>query len=128
MIVADTSIWIEAERKPEGPVAGALRELVDADLLALALPVRLELVAGVARRNRKTLVRALTALPVLRPTDETWQRIERWVPMAADRGERFAVTDLLVAALAADIDALVWSLDDDFARMERLKMVRRHDV
>jgi predicted nucleic acid-binding protein len=43
--------------------------------------------------------------------------LERWIPHPADRGERFAVTDLLIAQLASDIGALVWSLDDDFKRL-----------
>jgi len=44
----------------------------------------------------------VSALPVVAPSEETRQRIERWI------------TDLLIAGLAHDIDALVWSLDTDF--------------
>ena len=58
------------------------------------------------------------------PSDETWQLIEGWIEPAANRGHRFAVTDLLIAGLAHEADALVWSLDADFERMESLKMVR----
>ena len=50
--------------------------------------------------------------------------IEGWIAPAADAGHRFAVTDLLVAGLAHDIGALVWSLDSDFDRMETLGLVR----
>ena len=42
---------------------------------------------------------------------------------AADAGERFSITDLLIARLADEVGALVWSLDSDFARMARLKLV-----
>ena len=66
----------------------------------------------------------LSALAVARPTDETWALIERWVATAADKGQRFGVGDLLIAALAAERGALVWSLDRDFERMERLKLVQ----
>jgi predicted nucleic acid-binding protein len=41
--------------------------------------------------------------------------------------ERFGLTDLLIASLANSVGGLVWSLDDDFARMERLKFVSRYD-
>jgi predicted nucleic acid-binding protein len=102
--------------------------LLDGDDIALPSPVRLELTAGVARRDRQALLRGLASLPGLYPTDETWDLIARWVPAAADKGHRFGLTDWLIAALAAEIDALVWSLDADFARMERLKMCRRHVV
>ena len=99
-----------------------------ADEVALALPVRLELLAGVARRDRAALTRALSALPVLRPSDDTWSLIERWVPVAADKGRRFALADLVIGALTAEMGGLVWSLDEDFEQMERLKFVQRYDV
>lgn len=125
MIVVDTSVWIDAHRRPAGGNARALLDLIDADEVALALPVRLELEAGVARTDRAALLRGLSALPLLRPSDETWAAIERWVPGAADRGQRFGLSDWLIAALAAEIDAPIWSLDADFGRLELLKMVRR---
>ena len=124
MIVVDTSVWVAATRGPATGIAAALRRLVDADEVVLALPVRLELLAGVARKDRRTFTRALSALPVVVPSEDTWRLIEGWIEPAADTGHRFAVTDLLIAALAHNIDALVWSLDADFERMESLGLVR----
>ncbi|MEW6321491.1 MAG: PIN domain-containing protein [Acidobacteriota bacterium] len=128
MIVVDTSVWIEAHRRPSGATAAALNSLLDADEVALALPVRLELLAGVSRRDRAALARGLSALPVLRPSPDTWTQIERWVPMAADKGKRFGLSDWLIAALAHEIDALVWSLDRDFAELESLRIARRYSI
>ena len=71
-------------------------------------------------------MRALTALPIVIPTEDTWRVVEGWIAPAADRGHRFAVTDLLVAALAHEVDALVWSLDSDFERMEELGLAKRY--
>ncbi len=124
MIVVDTSVWVEATRRPSGSVAATLGRLLDADEVALALPVRLELLAGVARRDRAAFRRGLSGLPVVVPTDDTWRLVEGWVGPAADAGERFAVTDLLIAGLAEDIGALVWSLDADFHRMAQRGLVR----
>jgi predicted nucleic acid-binding protein len=123
VIVADTSIWVEADRRPVGVLPDALRSLIDADELALALPVRLELTSGLRRENRGIFLRRLSGLPIAVPTENTWAIVERWIPIAADKGHRFAVTDLLIAALADEVGALVWSLDDDFDRMARLGMV-----
>jgi predicted nucleic acid-binding protein len=128
VIVVDTSIWIDAHRRPTGSAARSLKDLLDADEVALALPVRFELTAGVARRDRPALVRALSGLPLVRPSDETWRLIEQWVPAAADAGHRFALSNWLIAALANEIGGLVWSLDEDFAKLERLKFVRRYDA
>ena len=126
MIVVDTSVWIDAQRRPSGTVANTLKALLDADEVALPLPVRLELMTGVSRRERVALLRGLSALPVIRPTDETWKLIERWVPAAADKGYRFGLSDWLIAALASEIGGIVWSLDEDFAGLERLKLVSRY--
>jgi predicted nucleic acid-binding protein len=121
VIVVDTSVWIAAPRRPY--VDKVLQQLIDADEAAVALPVRLELWAGVARHDRKAHRAAFGALPQLVPTDQTWQLLTEWIARAADAGERFTVTDLLIASLTSDIGGLVWSFDKDFERMEKLGFV-----
>ena len=124
MIVVDTSIWVDALRRPGTPRAVTLQQLLDADEVALALPVRMELLSGVARKDRSALKRGLSAVPVLRPAEETWRLIERWIDPAADAGFHFSVTDLLIAGLAHEIGALVWAIDADFAWMAQMGFVR----
>lgn len=124
MIVVDTSVFVSTMRQPLGPPASMLRGLLDADAVVLALPVRMELMAGVASRDRARLRRALAGLPLAVPTEETWQTVEAWIEPAAAAGHRFAVSDLLIGGLAAELGALVWSLDSDFERMEALGLVR----
>ena len=121
MIVVDTSVWVEARRNAR--IASTLDSLIDADEAALALPVRLELWAGVARKDRKAFLRAFSALAQVVPTEETWAPLPSWVERAADAGERFSLTDLLIASLAREIGGLVWSLDGDFRRMARVGLV-----
>lgn len=128
MIVVDTSVWIEAQRKPAAATRRALGQLLDADEVALALPVRLELLAGIARKDRRAFARGLSALPVLVPTDETWRLIEGWIAPAADKGYRFTVSDLMIAGLTHEIGGLLWSRDADFGRMEQLGLVHLYDI
>jgi predicted nucleic acid-binding protein len=123
MILIDTSVWIDATRMPSGQNARVLRELIESDDAALALPVRMELLAGIAQRDRAVFRRALTALPVVAPTEETWALIESWVAPAADAGHRFAISDLLIAGLAHELHGLVWSLDRDFEYLAALGYV-----
>jgi predicted nucleic acid-binding protein len=126
MIVVDTSVWVAAQRHPSGETAGTLLSLLDADEVALALPVRLELLAGISKSDRPRFARAFSALPVLMPTEETWGPLDNWIARAADAGQRFAITDLLIARLADEIGGLVWSLDSDFERLARLKLVQMY--
>jgi predicted nucleic acid-binding protein len=126
VIVVDTSVWVAARRNPGGEVFTTLQGLLDAGEVALALPVRLELWAGTAKADRRAFRRAFSALPLLVPTEETWKPLDEWIARAADAGERFAVTDLLIARLADEIGALLWSLDRDFERMAHLKLVHSY--
>jgi predicted nucleic acid-binding protein len=126
VIVVDTSVWVEATRTRGARTRETLQGLIDADEAALALPVRMELAAGLATKDRAAFMRALSALPLLVPTEDTWTLVEGWIAPAAGKGHRFAVTDLLIAGLTHEIGALVWSLDDDFARLEALGHIRRY--
>ena len=127
MIVVDTSVWVAVLRSREAPEAFALTALLDADEVILPVPVRVELLLGAPARERTRLRRALSALPIAYPVEETWTLVENWTERAADAGHRFGVGDLLIAAVASERNALVWSLDRDFERLERLKFVSLYE-
>ena len=80
--------------------------------------------SGASRRDLGALRRALSSLPLLYPTDETWDVVSRWIDVASAAGQRFGITDLLIGALAHETGALVWSLDADFTRLQRLRLVQ----
>ena len=123
LVAVDTSVWVAALRRAQGQEAERLRPLLDADLVALAAPVRVEILSGASQQDRRRLRQLLSVLPVFFPAAGTWELIDDWVNRAGDAGERFGFADLLIGALAAEKSALVWSLDGDFARMERLKFL-----
>lgn len=120
MILLDTSVWVEFFRGKNEKVGARVQELLDADSVGLAAPVLIEILSGCSRATYPTLRRVLSALPLYYPQPLTWHRMENWVVQAIRKGERFGVGDLLIASIAADQQAPLWSLDSDFDRMEKL--------
>lgn len=125
MIVVDTSVWV-ASFRGEHAATAELRRLLDADLVALVQPVRLEILEGSRQSELGRLRRLLGALPVYVPNDACWSRAESWIDRAKPKGHRFGIVDLLIAATAAEHHASVWSLDTDFTRMARLRFIKVH--
>ena len=127
MVVVDTSVWVVVLRSRAAPEAVALSALLDADAVILPVPVRVELLLGAPARERTRLRRALSALPIAYRVEETWTLVEGWAERAADAGHRVGAGALLIAAVAAERNALVWSLDRDFERLERLELVSLYE-
>jgi predicted nucleic acid-binding protein len=126
MIVVDTSVWVAALRGAHREAA-TLRLLLDEDEVLLPMPVKIELLSGTSKRDRARLRAALSALPLAYPTDETWRLMDPWTDRAVKGGAAFGVGDLLIAAIAHEAGALVWSLDPAFERLERLGVVERYE-
>ena len=126
MIVVDTSVWVAALRA-DGSEAATLRQLLDADDVLLPIPVKIELLLGTSKRDRDKLRSGLSALPLAHPTEETWRLMDGWTDRAAGAGAAFGIGDLLIAAIAHEAGALVWSLDAAFARLERLRLIECYE-
>ena len=58
---------------------------------------------------------------------ETWKEIERWIEIAVRSGQRFGITDLIIAAIAVEQNGRIWSLDSDFTRLSHLELVELFD-
>lgn len=124
MIFVDTSVWVAASRSSQGRESLHLSTLLDDGEVALAVPVRIEILAGASRADRRRLRPLLSALPVFYPTQGSWRRMESWLDRIQEAGQWFAVADLLIASIAVEQGSPVWSLDDDFGRMRRLGLIQ----
>ena len=126
MILVDSSVWIAAFRSRRGAEARHLESLLDEDQVVISAPVRIEILTGASEADRARLRRVISALPLLVPSEASWQTVEDWVEISARSGERFGVMDLLIGVLSWEAKVPVWSLDRDFLRMERLALVETH--
>jgi predicted nucleic acid-binding protein len=91
-------------------------------------PIRIELLSGSSAADLPRLRRTLSALPLFVPGVETWERMGGWVERAVSARRRFGAADPLIAAVAAENDLSVWSLDGSFAEMAKLGFVRAHEA
>jgi predicted nucleic acid-binding protein len=126
MIVVDTSVWLNAFRDRTSFEARHLSELLDRDEVAVAIPTRIEILAGARRLEHARLSRILSALPTFYPNDATWRQIENWLGKIKGSGDGFGIGDLLIAGIGAENNAAIWSLDNDFARMAKLRLIERY--
>jgi len=123
MIVVDTSVWINAFRDQNSSEARRLSQLLDDDNVAIAAPIRIEILSGARRADLPRLSRMLSALPTFYPSEATWQRIEEWFGTIKSAGDQFGVGDLLIAAIGAEHHSAIWSLDTNFIRTGKLKFI-----
>jgi len=128
MILADTSVWIAALRPADSREAEHLESLLDEDRVALAAPVRIEILSGASAPDQDRLRPLLAALPNWIPELSTWALIETWLAAAALAGQRFGMGDLLIAAIATEHQTPIWTLDTDFERMAQMDWVELHQA
>jgi predicted nucleic acid-binding protein len=121
MIVIDTSVWIEFFKGRNQNLVKKIRELLDEESIYLPRLVFLEILNGVGKNSIAPIKRVFSALPFLEADASTWLKVEEWILKAANKGQRFGVIDLLIAAQAYENKAAVWSLDSDFKRMVPLE-------
>ncbi len=124
MIFIDTSVWIAYLRRAEPEIVREMNVLLDDDQVALAAPVRLELLSGAPGKSSRALASLLEAVPAFFPSRDTFALAENWVEKARRAGHVFGAMDLLIGATAAERGAKVWSLDGDFTRLAQLRFVK----
>jgi len=128
MVLVDTSVWIEFFRGKNQKLIEGLKDLLDKEEVSLAIPVRVEILAGTSKEKKPTLGRVLSALPLFYPSPETWKKIEDWIEEGLAKGERFGAMDLLIAGIAKENETSLWSLDKDFQRMVKLGWINLFQI
>lgn len=124
MVIIDTSVWISFFRAKPHACKNEVLQLLDDDRAGIAYPVLAELINGVRNRELAGLEQLLHALPVFYPTRKSCDMVTEMIHRSRRRGLQFGFADLLIAALANEADAELWSLDADFTKMQKLQLVK----
>jgi predicted nucleic acid-binding protein len=129
VILVDSSVWIAFFSSAPGRGGAELRRLIDtAEPLALVGIVASEVLQGITRDGPE-IERYLSRWPMLEPLGfRTYAEAAAIFRLARGRGVSLTTIDTLIAAIAMEHDASVFTLDKDFAHIARLTALALHPL
>ncbi len=121
MILIDSSVWVDFFSSSPGPAGSELRRMIaDSEPFALAGVVVAEVLQGLTR-DAVQIERYLEQWDMLEPRGFATYRQAAAIDRAARaRGISLTTSDTLIAAIALDHSANVFTLDQDFSRIARI--------
>ena len=121
MILVDTSVWIDFFSTSPGSAGDELRRMVDeAETFALTGVVVTEILQGL-KRDIHRIERFLSMWEMLEPRGfSTYREASAISRLARSKGISLTTIDTLIAAIALEHDASLFSLDKDFSRIAHL--------
>lgn len=127
MVIIDTSAWIEALRQHgKADVKKKIAHLMDEDQARFCDPILLELRNSSPRGAEKSRFNAVLSLvPSFPATETAWMLAGKYAEKLRSRGISVPAMDILIRAIADENGAACYSLDADFALIEKgLKATR----
>jgi predicted nucleic acid-binding protein len=125
LILVDSSVWIDFLRSSPGPAGRELRRMIAAsEPIALTGVVITEILQGLTR-DVPQIERLLSMWEMLEPADDsTYREAASIFRLARARGITLTTIDALIAAIAIENQAVVFTLDKDFSRIGRITHLR----
>ena len=121
MILVDSSVWVDFLSSSPGPAGGELRRMIEeSDPIALTGVVVTEVLQGLTRDSGR-IEQFLTQWDMLEPKGfETYRAAAAIYRAARGKGIALTTIDTLIAAIALEHRASVFTLDQDFSRIARI--------
>jgi predicted nucleic acid-binding protein len=120
-IIIDSSIWFDVLRHPRCPHTPVVHELIADGSARVTGLVRAEILPFARPgRNRRYAEELLSAIPALdiEPAARQWHRVTELRTRLVRAGlGGIALPDVVIAAIALDHEAAIWSLDGRFTDM-----------
>jgi len=129
LILVDTSVWIDFFRSSPGRAGRELRRLIEeVEPFALTGVVVTEVLRGLTREVNR-IERYLSMWELLEPSGfSTYREASAISRLARSRGISLTTIDTLIAAIALEHQASLFSLDKDFSRVARISALRLHPL
>lgn len=125
MILVDSSVWIDSFKSHSGPAGVELRRMIEeSEPFVLTGIVIAEVLQGLTR-DAAHIERFLAQWDLIEPKGfETYRRAASVYREARAEGITLSTIDTLIASIALDHRASVFTLDQDFTRLARLTKLK----
>ena len=129
MILVDSSVWIDFFSSSPGRAGAELRRMIaDAEPFALTGLVVTEILQGLTR-NVAQVEQFLSLWDMLEPNgSSTYREAASIFRLARSKGITLTTVDTLIAAIALENRARVFTLDQDFSRIARIAPLRLYTL
>jgi predicted nucleic acid-binding protein len=129
MILVDSSVWIDFFSSAPGRAGDELRRMIrDAEPFALTGVVVAEILQGLTRHVRQ-IEHYLSRWEMLKPHGfRTYCEAAAIFRLGRSKGVSLTTLDALIAAIALEHRASVFTLDKDFSRIARLTGLPLHPL
>jgi predicted nucleic acid-binding protein len=127
LILVDTSVWIDFFSSSPGRAGNELRRLIEeVEPFALTGVVVTEVLQGLTR-DVSRIERFLSMWDLLEPSGfSTYREAAVISRLARSKGVSLSTIDTLIAAIALEHRASLFTLDKDFSRVARITSLRLH--
>jgi predicted nucleic acid-binding protein len=129
LILVDSSVWIDFFSSAPGRAGDELRRMIeDAEPFALTGVVVTEILQGLMR-NTSRIEQYVLQWDMLEPRGfKTYREAAAIFRLGRARGVSLTTIDALIAAIAQEHSASVFTLDKDFSRIARLTGLVLHPL
>ena len=118
----DTSAWVDVLRGRTPELLAACRDLLARDRVLTCSPVVFELRRGLGRRNRKTVLKLIDAVPRVSVTEEDWDAAGDLDARLRRKGITIPPMDVLIAWLCLSQDVPLLAVDRHFEEVPGLRL------
>jgi predicted nucleic acid-binding protein len=129
LILVDTSVWIDFFSSSSSPASRELQRLIlEAEPIALAGVIVLEILQGL-KRDVPHIERYLLQWEMLEPGGfSTYREASAIFRLARSKGISLTSIDTLIAVIAIERGASVFSLDQDFSQIARITSLQLYSL